>query len=261
MANLPGQQLTDMWMVDPTMFDPTQRSNQFSTYNNRAMPFPPSYGNPFQSLPARGPVNAATGRPIQSYQDWANSQPSPQAAPQGTTLNTQPQQGNPYYSPQIVNSLMAAMGPPPGNPGGFGGQAAQSAALSNYANNMSPLWTAQMQFAQGAQPGGAGAPQAQQANAAPASQGGPQNNWYQALQALANPWGPGGGPQTQGATVPLQQGYQPSGGVNQAFLNQRGWGGAGPAGTPGAAPMGGGPPTNQNFLSALAAIQGRPQQF
>ena len=31
-------QLTDMWMVNPTMFDPTQASNQFSNYNNAALP-------------------------------------------------------------------------------------------------------------------------------------------------------------------------------------------------------------------------------
>jgi hypothetical protein len=69
---------------------------------------------------------------------------------------------------------------------------------------------------------------------------GPPNNWQAALQALANP----GNPTTQGATVPQVSGYQPAGGVNNAFLQNA-------QGKPG---------MNQNFLSALSAIQGRPQQ-
>jgi hypothetical protein len=44
--------------------------------------------------------------------------------------------------------------------------------------------------------------------------------------------------------VPQVTGYQPSGGVNNAFLQQ----------------AGAGQGMNQNFLSALAAIQARPQQ-
>ena len=68
----------------------------------------------------------------------------------------------------------------------------------------------------------------------------PPNNWQAAINALANP----GNPVTQGATVPLAQGYQPAGGINQAFLNQ----------------AGAGQGMNQNFLSALAAIQGRRPQ-
>jgi hypothetical protein len=71
-------------------------------------------------------------------------------------------------------------------------------------------------------------------------QSGPPNNWQAALSALANP----GNPQTMGATVPEAQGFQPSGGVNQAFLQQA-------QGRPGG---------NQGFQSALAAIQGRPFQ-
>ena len=35
-------QLTDMMMVNPWMFDPTQKSNQFSNYNNAALPWPPT---------------------------------------------------------------------------------------------------------------------------------------------------------------------------------------------------------------------------
>ena len=79
---------------------------------------------------------------------------------------------------------------------------------------------------------------------APAPAGAPQmggapNNWMAALNALSQP----GNPVTRGATVPIASGSQPAGGVNNAFLGQAS-GGAG---------------MNQNFLSALAAIQGRPQ--
>ena len=49
-------QLTDMWMVNPTMFDPSQASNAYSNFNNAALPYPPTY-----NTGAGGPVNAATG--------------------------------------------------------------------------------------------------------------------------------------------------------------------------------------------------------
>ena len=71
-------------------------------------------------------------------------------------------------------------------------------------------------------------------------QGAAPNNWQQAINSLANP----GNPQTMGANVPMVTGGQPAGGVNQAFLNQA-------QGQPG---------MNPRFMSALAAIQGRPQQ-
>ena len=78
------------------------------------------------------------------------------------------------------------------------------------------------------------APQAAQWRAA-------TNNWWQvAINALANP----GNPQTMGATVPQVTGYQPAGGINAAFLQQ----------------AQGRPNMNQNFLSALSALQNRPQQ-
>jgi hypothetical protein len=88
-------------------------------------------------------------------------------------------------------------------------------------------------------------PQRNWQNATPAAapQAAPQappNNWQAALNALANP----GKVQTPGATVPLQTGSQPAGGVNQAWLNQ----------------IGSGQGMNQNFISALAAIQGRGGQ-
>ena len=64
-------QLTDMWMVNPTMFDPTQESNQFSNFNNAALPWPPT----LQPGLAGGPVNAATGKPIQIVPGLAEGEP------------------------------------------------------------------------------------------------------------------------------------------------------------------------------------------
>jgi len=232
MASVPGQQLTDMWMVDPTMFDPTQRSNQFSLYNNAALPFPPTYG-----IGGQGPVNAATGKPIASYQapQPVYTPPTPATgsyATPGMTLNS----SNPV---DRWNQGMASMA-------GYTGGDPQQAALLSAQLGLGPMY-----YSGGGQ---------QQPTGSPGSPGGwsTPNNWYAALQALSDPTG-GQGVQTPGATVPLQQGYQPSGGVNAAFLQQRGWGGPGPTGGP-ITPQGGGP-VNQNFMSALAAIQGRPQQF
>jgi hypothetical protein len=235
MASVPGQQLTDMWMVNPSMFDPTgwAATDPYSQYQNAALPFPPTYGNPLGG----GPVNAATGQPIQSYRAPQPVYTSWSSTP-GTTLN---QSGGGY------STLL--------NPGGGQGGAAQNGWS---AGGPPSAWSAFGVPGIAPAPGGQVAGQSQGAQ-----QGGSwstPNNWYAALQALANPTG-GQGVQTPGATVPLQQGYQPAGGVNQAFLQQRGWGGPGPTGNA-PVPMGRGPsPVNNNFMSALAAIQGRPQQF
>ena len=208
-------QLTDMWMVNPTMFDPTQASNQFSNYNNAALPWPPTYNG--------APVNAATGQPIQSFQQWQQQNPG------GTTLNSTPAQPQAPQTYGLQPSQLA--GPSALNPSGN-----QAFGMANWGGMMSPQARqlyANQQFAQPGQmpgqPGAAGA----QASAAP-------NNWQAAINALANP----GRVTTQGATVPQVQGYQPSGGVNQAFLNQ----------------AGAGQGMNQNFLNALRSIQARPQQ-
>jgi len=205
-------QLTDMWMVNPTMFDPTQASNQFSNFNNAAIPYPPTYNGV--------PVNAATGQPIQSFLDWQKANPG------GMSINSTPAQPAPAPARQAAPAASAnpylvgggqnmsyinpgagvvGYGPQPGNGVGWGG----------------------------ANVGGGGSP------AAPAGPqaSGPPNNWQAAINALANP----GRVQTMGANVPLMTGSQPAGGVNQAFLNQ----------------AGAGQGMNQNFLSALRAIQGR----
>ena len=238
-------QLTDMWMVNPTMFDPTQASNQFSNYNNAALPWPPSYN----TGPAGGPVNAATGRPIQSFQDWMQQNPG------GMSINSTPAQ--PAAQPQAqsplqpVNVPQGLSQPAMGAPSVQGGLQAWGAATpaqrvaampqavygtaGGNADKGSFGGLGPIGFTQA--PGGGG--QAPQAGGGQQASGGAPNNWQAALNSLANP----GNPTTMGANVPQVTGYQPSGGVNQAFLQQ----------------AGAGQGMNQNFLAALRGIQGRPQ--
>jgi hypothetical protein len=246
--------LTDTWMLNPTMFDPTQASNQFSNYNNAALPWPPSY-----NTGAGGPVNAATGQPIQSFQNWQ------QANPGGMSINStpgQPQQAsaapsNPFANVQIPQGQNTAVAQPFGGLGRQQWQALTpqqrldaSVPLGQYAAGIAAMpsdpFVASHNNPSGRsmavnvgglgfnQMAGQGAPQASpQASA-------PPNNWQQAINSLANP----GRVQTMGANVPMVQGYQPSGGINQSFLQQA-------QGRPG---------MNANFLSALAALQNRPGQ-
>jgi hypothetical protein len=199
-------QLTDMWMVNPTMFDPSQASNAYSNFNNAALPYPPTY-----NTGAGGPVNAATGQPIQSFQQWQQQNPA------GMSINATPAQPQAPAAPtpNAPGSLFYGMNPGGSGPGpAFGGLASA--------------------FQQGNALGTAGAPGA----GGGAAQGGAApNNWQAALNALANP----GKVQTPGATVPMVTGSQPAGGVNAAFLGQ----------------AGAGQGMNQNFLSALRAIQNR----
>jgi hypothetical protein len=221
-------QLTDMWMVDPTLFDPTQKSNQFSLFNNQALPWPPTY-----NTGAGGPVNAATGQPIPSFQQWQAANPG------GMSINATP--AAPAAQQQTYGLQPSDLaGPSALNPSGN-----QAFGMSEWSGLMSPQARQLYQNQQYAPPGSPrgttyanmGAPQ-RQASA-------PPNNWQAAINSLANP----GNPVTQGATVPQVQGYQPSGGINQSFLNQRGYG---VGGTPQAG-------LNSNFMSALAALQRRPQ--
>ena len=257
MANDPNA-LTNMWMLNPWMFDPTQNSNQFSNYNNAPFPFPPTYN----TGPAGGVMNAATGKPIQSFQTWQQQNPG------GVNINAtpaQPQAAPAAAAPQGAgqSSLMQqpAMQQLMGNY-----QAAQAAmtpqqqAIQAQNDAMRNQQLQEMQMASDLKAGQGGfgnmqggafnpnpgytppvqaAPQQQTAAPAASSSGGAPNNWYAALNALANP----GNPVTQGATVPMAMGSQPSGGINSAFLNQAG-GGAG---------------MNQGFLNALRSIQNRPQ--
>jgi len=216
-------QLTDMWMVNPTMFDPTQQSNQFSNYNNAALPWPPTYNG--------APVNAATGQPIPSFQAWQAANPG------GVSLNATPAQPqaaapptNGAFSPQQAGRLLNATGQwgLTGQGGNGMGGVNNQVALDRF-NQLTAGYGAQPQASSvtGAQGGAA------QGGAAP-------NNWQAAINALANP----GHVQTMGAQVPLVQGYQPSGGINAAFLQN----------------AQGRPNMNQGFLSALAALQNRPGQ-
>ena len=217
-------QLTDQWMVDPTMFDPTQRSNQFSLYNNQRLPYPPTYN---------GVPTNAMGQPIQSFQNWQAQNPG------GTTLNATP--AMPPQAPQATYYYGNAL-----SPGGiqttntFGPQVLMGAPGVSRAQGLQNMQTANnavLGLGPGGSQFGAGATQPQQPQAPQAS--GPPNNWQAAINALANP----GNPAIQGANVPLQTGSQPAGGVNQAFLQN----------------AGAGQGMNQGFLSALRAIQGRGQ--
>jgi hypothetical protein len=221
--------LTNTWMLNPTMFDPSQASNRFSNYNNQAIPWPPTY--------AGVPVNAATGKPIQSFLDWQAANPggmsinatpaAPAAAPQASSPG--PGYFQTFPGSMQLGSQLAPQGSQPGIQALYGRNFAAFAPPAG-----SPLGQGSIYGAGGAQQGGqAGGQAAPQPSA-------PPNNWQAALNALANP----GNPVTQGANVPLVQGGQPSGGINNAFLQQAG-AGAG---------------MNQNFLSALRAIQARPQQ-
>jgi hypothetical protein len=214
-----GTQLTNMWMANPYMFDPTQKSNQFSNYNNQRIPYPPTY-NPGL---AGGPVNAATGQPIQSYQQWAQQNPG------GMTLNATAQMppAPPMADPNAgLRATLAGMGGYQGNP-----------ALGAYLAGQGPSPGQARSLAAMGYPAPPGPPGPGPTGGTAATPQGAPNNWQAALNALANP----GRVQTPGASVPLQTGSQPAGGVNQAFLNQ----------------AGAGQGMNQNFLSALRAIQGR----
>lgn len=189
--------LTNMMMVNPWMFDPSQQSNQFSSYNNRPMPGP-SY--------AGAPVNAATGQPIQSFLDWQAQNPG------GTTLNQTPAQ--PAQAPMTdpnagLRAALAGMGGYQGNPS-LGAYLAGQGPSPGQARSL-----AAMGYPVPPGPGATGTP-----SAAPQGAGAAPNNWAAALSALANP----GRVTTPGATVPMATGSQPAGGVNQAWLQGIGGG-------------------------------------
>ena len=98
MDPLYGTQLTDQLMANPWMLDPTQKSNQFSLYNNQRIPFPPTYNG--------APTNAM-GQPIQSFVDWQRQNPG------GVSLNNTPAQpAQPANSGQwaINNAMLQSMG-------------------------------------------------------------------------------------------------------------------------------------------------------
>src|SRR6516164_9183940 len=92
-----GANLTSGMMLNPFQFtSPNQMTNAYSPYPTGPLPYPPTY-----STLAGGPVDAATGQPLQKYNDLmaaANAQyqqalaayNAQQTAPGGTSLNSTP---------------------------------------------------------------------------------------------------------------------------------------------------------------------------
>jgi hypothetical protein len=213
MASLYGTQFTDQWLANPWSTEPSQMQNPYTQYPG-ALPFPPTYNEGL----AGGPVNAATGQPIQSYQAWKAANPA------GMTINNTPAQPQPMAQPQQMMPTPTTANTYTGGANNTGGYGA-GIQPQNY-----------QQMMQGAPMVGTGAAQ-QQAQPQPAAPSGPPNNWQAAINALAQP----GRVTTPGATVPQATGSQPSGGVNAAWLKQ----------------IGAGQGMNQNFIGALRGIQGR----
>ena len=108
-----GQDMTNMWMLDPTMFDPTQKSNQFSLFNDAPLPGP-SY-----NTGAGGPTNAM-GQPIPAFQAWMSANPA------GMNINNTPAQAQAQVAPQQQQQQQGAA-----SPAGAGGQV-NYAAMGQY---------------------------------------------------------------------------------------------------------------------------------
>jgi hypothetical protein len=209
------------------------------------MPWPPTY-----STAAGGPVNAATGKPIASFQQWQAANPG------GMVLNNTPAQPQ---GPQLMASEGNTLNPQVDSAGNLIPHMSNLASIASNNGQSDPYGAAGANIAaanalMGGLGGGGryGDPYMNQVAAnyqqgqQPQQQGGQQtsswqqpNNWQAALSALANP----GNPVTQGANAPQMTGSQPAGGVNNAFLQQAGQGQG----------------MNQNFLNALRSIQARPQ--
>ena len=207
------------------LFSPDQWLNQFSNFNNAALPWPSSYvGTPTDAM----------GKPIQP--------------PPGMTLNSPPAAPPQAAAPQVPQFLQTAGGTI------SGGSTARNMGVSDgnvpggYVVN--PAYVQQQQQAAGApstasagQGGGgmtmqqmlasftpiqqqwwAGAPASEKQQAmntygvgAAAPQAAPQaapNSWQNTMAMLANP----GKVTTPGATVPAGPSAQPSSGALQAFL-------------------------------------------
>jgi len=201
--------------------DPTQWSNQFSNFNNAALP-PTSY------VP---PATNWQGMPIQGQ---PQAQPQAAAPPNtGTTLNSSPGVSN-----QVLAQLLARPASPSAyswgnNQSGYdpGLSSTQALAALNKAN-----------------------PPQQPAATQPAATSGVGQSY---LSALANP----GYIQTPGANVPFSMGFQPSGGVFNSMFQGGGFQPSATAAPPGIGggsaglTFGG----NPGFMSAIAALQGMGQ--
>ena len=202
------------------LFSPDQWLNQYSLFSNKALPWPSSYA---------GAPTDAMGNPIQSYTDANNAAQSNYQAQLAQYNAGQGQQQTPGTT---LNSVPGA------STGGTGLDDVLGAmGMTQFGQQMAAKGISQRDIAgliglPGVQ--NIGAPQ-QAAPAGPAPPA-PPNMWQATLSALANP----GKVTTPGANVPAGPSSQPGAGVNNAFLGQA-------QGKPG---------MNQNFLSALAALQG-----
>jgi hypothetical protein len=182
----------------------------------------------------------ASGKPIQSYQA-----PQQQAPARGVTLNSNPNQW--AFNNALINSM--------------GRQASQEGAdmsQSGLPGWQKPAWTgptfsdiSNMRAANGPNPMGAGAPNANAASAMqPASAG---NNYQAALTALAHP----NPVQTPGAAyTPMGQQQNPTNSILHGFLQNWQQGGMGRQSGPG---IGGGSSgisfgANNPFLKSLQGM-------
>ena len=182
-------------MIPGWGFDPTQMSNQFSNYNNQALPWPSSYN-------MSAGLNTATGAANPNYMPPAST-----AAP-GTTLNSTPDASSAF--------LQQALGMTPSQQNMGGLTSNQMLALAMGPQMAKVVNTPGMQSALGVNQ--AQAPMQQQGGA-----GAPANNWNAAITALANP----GQQAVYGANIPQAQPAAARPNVLDSFLaNQSGKTGA-----------------------------------
>ena len=195
----------------PFMFDPSQFSDPYSTYNKMALPFMGQYAG--APTDAHGNPIASYGQAQQAHDAWnaANPAPAPAAKAPGTTLNSAQQLYNQMAAPSAMN--------PTGNPAfgasewGFGLGAQGAVDRNSPAYQMDPSGAGT-----GAGGAGTGVPGtigggSAAAPAAPAPSN-PIDMNAAYLQALANP----GKVTTPGATVPQSAPPSASSGVLQQFL-------------------------------------------
>jgi hypothetical protein len=161
------------------LFSPDQWLNQFSNFNNAALPWPSSYvGTPTDAM----------GKPIQPPPGMTLNS-SPAAPPQAPT------------APQVPQFLQTAGGTI------SGGSTARNMGVSD--GNVPGGYVVNPAYAQQQQQAAAAPQAAPQAAPSPAL-----NSWQNTMAMLANP----GKVTTPGATVPAGPSTQPGPGALQAFL-------------------------------------------
>ena len=170
------------------LFSPDQWSNQFSNFNNAALPWPSSYvGTPTNAMGQ--PIQPPPGTTLNSAPAAASTAPAAPAAPSATSWN--PTMG--------LQSLANMSGKPVQSSAGGVMPTGQNTGLDHPQYIPSSYVYPQ-----------AAAPQAAPQAAAPAA----PNNWQNTMAMLANP----GKVTTPGATVPATASAQPGPGSLQAFL-------------------------------------------